>query len=146
MNLEQRAAVLCTDAPLVIVAGPGTGKTRTLTVRIAYLILEKGVAPANILAITFTNKAAGEMVERLEGLLGAEVARRVTIKTFHAFGAALLREHAARLGLDPDFAILAEEDRAVLLRQACPELKQAEVDGRPGADFGGEGPPIEIGV
>ncbi len=128
LNPEQRAAVLCTDAPLVIVAGPGTGKTRTLTVRIAYLILEKGVAPENVLAITFTNKAAGEMRERLEGLLGAEVAGCVTIKTFHAFGALLLREHAGRLGFTPDFAILAEEDRAALLRQACPELKQGEID------------------
>ena len=128
LNPEQRAAVLCTDAPLVIVAGPGTGKTRTLTVRIAYLILEKQVAPENILAITFTNKAAGEMRERLSGLLGDEIAGRVTIKTFHAFGAMLLRQHAERLDLSPEFVILAEEDRAALLRQACPELKAAEVE------------------
>ncbi len=128
LNPEQRAAVLCTDAPLVIVAGPGTGKTRTLTVRIAYQIQEKGVAPENILAVTFTNKAAGEMAERLAGLLGAEVARRVTIKTFHAFGAMLLREHAERLGLSPEFVILGEEERATLLRQACPQLKQREIE------------------
>ena len=128
LNEEQRAAVLCTDVPLVIVAGPGTGKTRTLTVRIAHLILERRVAPENILAITFTNKAAGEMRERLSGLLGDEIAGRVTIKTFHAFGAMLLRQHAERLGLSPEFVILAEEDRAALLRQACPELKTGEVD------------------
>ncbi|MCX6030767.1 MAG: UvrD-helicase domain-containing protein [Chloroflexi bacterium] len=128
LNPQQRAAVLCTDAPLVIVAGPGTGKTRTLTVRIAYLVLEKQVAPESILAITFTNKAAGEMAERLTGLLGAEIAGRVTVKTFHAFGALLLREWAACLGLSPDFAICTEEDRAAVLRQACPELKQGEVD------------------
>ena len=127
LNPEQRAAVLCTDAPLVIVAGPGTGKTRTLTVRIAHLILEGQVAPESVLAITFTNKAAGEMQERLSGLLGNEIAGRVTIKTFHAFGAMLLRQHAERLDLSPEFVILAEEDRAALLRQACPELKQAEV-------------------
>ena len=107
LNEEQRAAVLCTDAPLVIVAGPGTGKTRTLTVRIAHLILEKAVAPENILAITFTNKAAGEMRERLSGLLGDEIAGRVTIRTFHAFGAMLLRQHAERLGLSPEFVILS---------------------------------------
>ena len=128
LNAEQHAAVLCTDVPLLIVAGPGTGKTRTLTVRIAYLILEKEVAPENILAITFTNKAAGEMRERLGGSGGREVAGRVTIKTFHAFGAMLLRQHGERVGLSPEFVILAEEDRAALLRQACPELKQAEVD------------------
>ena len=107
LNEEQRAAVLCTDAPLVIVAGPGTGKTRTLTVRIAHLILERRVAPENILAITFTNKAAGEMRERLSRLLGDEVAGRVTIRTFHAFGAMLLRQHAERLGLSPEFVILS---------------------------------------
>ena len=101
LNEEQRAAVLCTDAPLVIVAGPGTGKTRTLTVRIAHLILEKAVAPENILAITFTNKAAGEMRERLSGLLGDEIAGRVTIKTFHAFGAMLLRRARRAAGPQP---------------------------------------------
>jgi ATP-dependent DNA helicase UvrD/PcrA len=128
LNPEQRAAVLRTDAPLVIVAGPGTGKTRTLTVRIAHLILEKGVAAENILAITFTNRAAGEMKERLSGLLGDEITGRVTIKTFHAFGAMLLRQHAERLGFSPEFAILSEEDRLALLRQACPELRQAEAE------------------
>ena len=141
LNPDQRAAVLCTDAPLVIVAGPGTGKTRTLTVRIAYLIREKGIPPEAILAITFTNKAAAEMAERLTTLLDTprpsrfgetskvSLAGRVTIKTFHAFGALLLREHAGRLGFSPAFAILTDEDRAALLRQACPELKQTEVDG-----------------
>ncbi len=128
LNDQQRAAVLCTDRPLVIIAGPGTGKTRTLTVRIAYLILEQGVAPENVLAITFTNKAAGEMAERLVGLLGAEAAGRVTIKTFHAFGAMLLREHAGRLGISPEFVILGEDDRLALLRQACPELKAREAE------------------
>ena len=123
LNDEQRAAVLCTDAPLVIVAGPGTGKTRTLTVRIAHLILEKAVAPESVLAITFTNKAAGEMRERLDGLLGAEIAGRVTIKTFHAFGAMLLRQHAARLGLSPDFVILTEEDRSGAVEAGMPGVE-----------------------
>jgi len=127
LNPEQRAAVLCTDAPLAIIAGPGTGKTRTLTARIAHLIQEQGVAAENVLAITFTNKAAGEMRERLEGLLDADVAGRITIKTFHAFGALLLREYAERMGLSPQFVILSEEERAALLRQACPELKAEEV-------------------
>src|SRR5690606_15341743 len=86
LNDDQRAAVLCTDAPLVIVAGPGTGKTRTLTVRIAHLIRTLGVPPESVLAITFTNKAAGEMRERLGALLGAAEAGRITVSTFHAFG------------------------------------------------------------
>ena len=83
----------------MIVAGPGTGKTRMLTVRIAYLVQALDVPPEAILAITFTNKAAGEMAERLAGLLGDHTAGRVTIKTFHAFGALLLRQHGERLGL-----------------------------------------------
>lgn len=128
LNPQQAAAVQTIDAPLVIVAGPGTGKTRTLTVRIAYLIEELGVEPESILAITFTNKAAGEMAERLNPLLGEDTARRVTIKTFHAFGAWLLREHGQRLGLDPQFAILSDDDRRALLKQARPDLKQTELD------------------
>ena len=129
LNADQRAAVRCTDVPLVVIAGPGTGKTRTLTVRIAYLILEQGVPPESVLAITFTNKAAEEMSGRLAALLGQAQAGLVTIKTFHAFGALLLREHGERLGLDPDFAILTDEDRVALLRQVRPELRQAEIEG-----------------
>ncbi len=128
LNSEQAAAVQTVDAPLVIVAGPGTGKTRTLTVRIAWLIEALGVDPASILAITFTNKATGEMAERLAGLLGEAVAGRVTIKTFHAFGALLLRDHAQWLGLDPQFAILSDDERRILLKQARPDLKSGEID------------------
>ncbi len=128
LNTDQAAAAQTVDAPLVIVAGPGTGKTRTLTVRIAWLIEAMGVPPEAILAITFTNKAAGEMAERLAGLLGQVAAGRVLIKTFHAFGAWLLREHGAPLGLDPQFAILSDDDRRILLKQARPDLKHAELD------------------
>jgi DNA helicase II / ATP-dependent DNA helicase PcrA len=128
LNLRQREAVLCTGAPLVIVAGPGTGKTRTLTVRIAYLVSSLGVSPESILAITFTNKAAGEMAERLAGLLGEDTARRVTVKTFHAFGASLLREHGGSLGLDPEFAICTDADRGALLREAVPGLTVQQAD------------------
>jgi uncharacterized protein (TIGR00375 family) len=128
LNAEQATAVQTVDAPLVIVAGPGTGKTRTLTVRIAYLIEVLGVAPEAILAITFTNKAAGEMAGRLAGLLGQRVAGRVLIKTFHAFGALLLREHGQRLGLDPQFTTLSDDDRHTLLKRSRPDLKRAEID------------------
>ena len=84
-------------------AGPGTGKTRTLTVRIAHLIQAHGVSPASILAITFTNKAATEMADRLVELLGAELAQLVTVATFHKLGASLLYAHAASLGLPASF-------------------------------------------
>lgn len=128
LNPEQAAAVQTVDTPLVIVAGPGTGKTRTLTVRIAWLIEALGVAPEAILAVTFTNKAAGEMRERLAGLLGEAMAGRVTIQTFHAFGASLLRQHGQQLGLDCHFALLGDEERRTLLKLARPELKQSELD------------------
>ncbi len=128
LNALQREAVLCVDAPLIVVAGPGTGKTRTLTVRIAYLVQVLDVPPEAILAITFTNKAAGEMAERLAVLLGNQTADRVTVKTFHAFGASILRQHGERMGLSARFAILTDDDRKALLKQACPELKQQELD------------------
>ncbi len=122
LNDEQRAAVLSTDAPLIVVAGPGTGKTRTLTVRIAHLIRNLGVAPAHVLAITFTNKAAQEMRERLAALLTPEEAAAVTVKTFHAFAAQLLREHGGAIGLDGNFVILDEAERRKLFAQAVPDL------------------------
>lgn len=124
LNDEQRAAVTCVDAPLVIVAGPGTGKTRTLTVRIAHLIDAHGVAPEAILAITFTNQAAQEMAQRLAGLVRAETVKRLTIQTFHAFGAALLRQYADRIGLPADFAVADEADRLLIMRQALPDLSE----------------------
>ncbi|HXF63508.1 MAG TPA: UvrD-helicase domain-containing protein [Caldilineaceae bacterium] len=129
LNADQRAAVECIDAPLVIVAGPGAGKTRTLTVRIAQLVRSHGVDPANILAITFTNKAAEEMAERLAALLGKEQAASITVKTFHAFGLQLLQTYAESLNLPPSFAIAGEEDRLALLRRALPALTEQEAAG-----------------
>jgi len=120
LNDEQRAAVTCTDQDVIIVAGPGTGKTRTLTVRIAHLLLAKGVAPENMLAITFTNKAAAEMAQRLQELVGAAVAQRLTICTFHAFGVSVLREAGEALGISPTFAICSEEDQRALLKPLLP--------------------------
>ena len=128
LNAAQREAVLHTQGPLIIVAGPGAGKTRTLTVRIAYLIQVQQTAPEAILAITFTNKAAHEMAARLTDLLGVEATRRITIKTFHAFGAWLLRQWGASLGISPDFVICRDEERRALLAQAAPELRLAERD------------------
>jgi DNA helicase II / ATP-dependent DNA helicase PcrA len=127
LNADQHAAATCVDAPLVIVAGPGTGKTRTLTVRIAYLLRVQGVAPESILAITFTNKAAEEMRARLVALVGEAVTSQLTIATFHAFGAQLLRTWAERLGLPADFVIVDDEDRSTLLRHALPDLSEQEL-------------------
>ncbi len=127
LSPQQQEAARCTDVPLIIVAGPGTGKTRTLTQRIAYLIAEKGVAPESILAITFTNKAAEEMASRLTVLLGSTVANRLIIKTFHAFGALILREAGERLGLSPVFSICNDQDRQALLKRLYPDLGDKEI-------------------
>jgi DNA helicase-2/ATP-dependent DNA helicase PcrA len=104
LNPEQRAAVEHFEGPILALAGAGSGKTRVLTNRIAYLIEEYGVDPAAILAVTFTNKAAGEMRQRIRTLLGQEPAG-MWIGTFHSIGARLLRRHAARLGWSPNFSI-----------------------------------------
>ncbi|RME72144.1 MAG: AAA family ATPase, partial [Chloroflexi bacterium] len=128
LNPEQRAAVLCTDRSLLVVAGPGTGKTRVLTHRIAYLVRHRQVNPESILAITFTNKAAAEMSARLTALLGPTVARKITVKTFHAFGAMILRQNAPLLDLPATFALCTDDDRRDLLSRLYPTLSEAETD------------------
>ena len=127
LNAEQQSAAAHTNTPLAIVAGPGTGKTRTLTVRIARLIEKIGVAPSSILAVTFTNKAAEEMRERLDELLGAESSAHMTVGTFHQLGASLLREFGAAIGVSQNFTILADAERQTVLRRACPQLGAREL-------------------
>ena len=127
LNAAQREAVTHVDGPLAVVAGPGTGKTRTLTARIAYLVESQGVPPASVLALTFTNKAAEEMRERLAGLLGDGRPLAITVGTFHQLGAAVLREFGAAAGIASTFAIADDQDRRALLRKSVPELSAAEV-------------------
>jgi ATP-dependent DNA helicase UvrD/PcrA len=119
LNSAQREAVLHTGGPLLILAGAGSGKTRVITVKIAYLIRELGVDPRSILAVTFTNKAAGEM--RARAVAMAEPASDVMIRTFHSFGAWLLRRNAAVAGLDRGFSIYDDDDAVSLLRTIFPD-------------------------
>ncbi len=116
LDADQRAAAEIGDGALMIIAGPGSGKTRTLTHRIAHLIAERGVAAESCLAITFTRRAAAELRERLVRLLPDE-AGRVPIPTFHSLGLAILREHPGAAGLDRGFRIASEAERAALLAQ-----------------------------
>ena len=127
LNPAQQAAATHTESPLAIFAGPGTGKTRTLTVRIAHLIESIGAPPSSILAVTFTNRAAQEMGERLAELLGAQRSARVTVGTFHRLGASLLQEFGEAIGIARTFTILDEADRRLLLERACPELAAREL-------------------
>jgi ATP-dependent DNA helicase UvrD/PcrA len=121
LNPAQREAVLTTEGPLLVVAGAGSGKTRVLTYRVAHLISACGVKPNEILAITFTNKAAGEMRERLEGLLGP-LARAIWILTFHAACGRILRREAPRLGYKTNFTIYDQADQVRLTKQCLEEL------------------------
>ncbi len=118
LNPEQREAVTHGEGPLLILAGAGSGKTRVLTHRIAYLLRDLAVPPRAILAVTFTNKAAREMRERLERLVPEAAVPELTVGTFHAFCARLLRRHARSVGIESGFAIYDEADQRAVLRQA----------------------------
>ncbi len=126
LNPVQQEAVLQTEGPLLIFAGAGSGKTRILTYRVAYLINEKRVPPFNIMAVTFTNKAADEMKERVINLLGKR-GKGVWISTFHSAGVRILRQHIHLLGYQNHFAIYDEQDQHRLVRDV---LKDLELDPR----------------
>jgi DNA helicase-2/ATP-dependent DNA helicase PcrA len=121
LNPAQREAVLATEGPVLVVAGAGSGKTRVLTYRIAHLVAAVGVKPQEILAITFTNKAAGEMRERLESVVGA-MARTMWVMTFHAACGRILRREAPRLGYRSNFTIYDQADQVRLVKQCLEEL------------------------
>jgi DNA helicase-2/ATP-dependent DNA helicase PcrA len=123
LNEAQREAVLATEGPLLVVAGAGSGKTRVLTYRVAHLLDACGVKPPEILAITFTNKAAGEMRTRLEGLLGG-TARAIWILTFHAACGRILRREAPRLGFRTNFTIYDQADQVRLTKQCLEDLER----------------------
>ncbi|MBR1637887.1 MAG: UvrD-helicase domain-containing protein [Treponema sp.] len=125
LNEEQRAAVVHEGSPLLILAGAGSGKTRVITTKIAYLIKEQNVEPWSILAVTFTKKAANEMKERAVAL--EEKAADAQIRTFHSFGSWFLRRYAEAAGLSPSFTVYDDDDMATLLKKAVPSLSQKEV-------------------
>ena len=122
LNREQREAVLHTEGPLLILAGAGSGKTRVLTHRIAYLIDEMGVNPWNILAITFTNKAAGEMRERVDKIVGFG-SESIWVSTFHSTCVRILRRYIDRLGYDTNFTIYDSDDQKTLMKDVCKLLQ-----------------------
>ncbi len=124
LNPEQRAAVVATEGPVLVLAGAGTGKTRVLTTRLAYLIATGRTGPFGLLAVTFTNKAAREMAARVAALLGRPT-EGLWIGTFHAIGARILRRHAELVGLKPSFTILDTDDQLRLMKQV---LEAHDVD------------------
>lgn len=125
LNPEQRTAVCHTGSPLLILAGAGSGKTRVITTKIAWLIADQGIPPESILAVTFTNKAAREMSERARMLDDRSV--RSVIKTFHSFGAWMLRRYAHWAGLSQNFTIYDVDDSVALLMKALPQLNKQDV-------------------
>ena len=121
LNDKQREAVLYNDGPLLIIAGAGAGKTKTLTTKIAYLIDELEVSPYSILAITFTNKAAKEMKDRVYMQVG-DIARKMTVSTFHSFGLRLLRDNSDVLGYDRNFVIMDSDDSLTVVKKIIKDM------------------------
>jgi DNA helicase II / ATP-dependent DNA helicase PcrA len=131
LNDVQSKAVEHTDGPVLIFAGAGSGKTRVLTHRIAYLLREIGVAPDRILAVTFTNKAAGEMKSRLERMVGKD-ARDLWVGTFHSMCVRMLRRDGMKAGIDPAFAIIDDADQRQLVKDILDDLDYDERQLSPG--------------
>ena len=124
LNDKQKEAVINTEGPCLVLAGAGSGKTKVLTTSIAYLIKELGVDPSSILAITFTNKAANEMKERISNMVGL-YSYQMQISTFHSFGLSIVRDNYELLGLKKNFTILDSEDSLLIIKKI---LKDMECD------------------
>ena len=121
LNDKQKEAVLYNEGPLLIIAGAGAGKTKTLTTKIAFLIEEKEVSPYNILAITFTNKAAKEMKDRIFGAIG-DISKQLQVSTFHSFGLKLIRENCRLLGYDSNFVIMDSDDSLTVVKKIIKDM------------------------
>ncbi|CAG0927984.1 partial ATP-dependent DNA helicase PcrA, partial [Planctomycetaceae bacterium] len=127
LNPPQRAAAEHTEGPLLVLAGAGSGKTRVITYRIGHLLLDKKVKAESILAVTVTNKAAGEMKERVRELVGRGKAKGMVISTFHSLGVRILRRDIERLGYKKNFSIYTTSDQIGLIRQA---MREVNADGK----------------
>jgi DNA helicase-2/ATP-dependent DNA helicase PcrA len=136
LNPQQQKAVTASDGPVLVLAGPGSGKTRVLTHRVAWLVQQRSVPPWRIMAVTFTNKAAREMHERLDQLLGPGGARSLTLGTFHATCAQALRREAEAAGIPRDYVIFDADDQLRLARLAIRDLNLDDKRYRPQAALG----------
>ena len=121
LNSKQQEAVQAINGPVLILAGPGSGKTRVITQRVAYLVKTVGVSPRRILAVTFTNKAAKEMVERLDKLVPGSV-KDLTVGTFHSICAKILRIDGKAIGIQPEFVIYDGDDQTAIVKRCFAEL------------------------
>ena len=131
LNDSQREAVTYCDGASLVIAGAGSGKTRVLTYKIAYLLQEKGLRPWSILALTFTNKAAREMKERIGRLVGQENARFLQMGTFHSVFARILRAEAEKIGFNSNFTIYDQTDARSLVKSICKEMLLDEKEYKP---------------
>ncbi len=131
LNSAQREAVLTLDGPVLILAGAGTGKTRTVTCRMAAL-LENGVAAENVLAVTFTNKSAAEMAERVVGMVGKKRGKALTVCTFHSLCLKILKRDIESLGYGKKFAVMAGGDQVGMIRQLIVRKGGAKLNVKPG--------------
>src|SRR5262245_17319615 len=129
LNPQQREAVTHTEGPLLIVAGAGSGKTRVIVHRLAHILDRRLAAPHEVVAVTFTNKAAGEMKERVDAMVGADHGG-AQVSTFHSYCLRLLRRHAPRIGFEPDFLIYDDADQQALIKE-CLEALQIDDDAAP---------------